>query len=92
MEEAVAEINRKLDGAGFGGTAKFTVPQEGSIVIEGSRARIADDEADVTIIADRDTFRGLLLGEIDPTEAFMTGTLTIEGDMGTAMQLASILK
>jgi putative sterol carrier protein len=31
-------------------------------------------------------------GELDGTAAFMTGKLKIEGDMGIAMKLQSVLK
>ena len=33
----------------------------------------------------------MLDGALDPTGAFMGGRLTIEGDMGLAMKLASLL-
>jgi putative sterol carrier protein len=51
----------------------------------------SDDDADVTLIADVDTFRGILAGEINPTSAFMSGKLSIDGDMGTAMKLGGLL-
>ena len=42
-------------------------------------------------IADADTFQGMLSGDVNPTSAFMTGGLKIDGDMGTAMKLGAIL-
>ena len=36
-------------------------------------------------------FRSLLDGDLDPTAAFMSGQLAVDGDMGLAMKLASRL-
>ena len=33
----------------------------------------------------------VLSGELNPTAAFMAGQLTVDGDMGQAMQLAAVL-
>ncbi|MGJ8557847.1 MAG: SCP2 sterol-binding domain-containing protein, partial [Sulfitobacter geojensis] len=38
-----------------------------------------------------DTFKEILAGETNPTSAFMTGKLKVDGDMGMAMKLASVL-
>ena len=48
-----------------------------------------DDDADVTMSADTDTFRAILDGDLNPTSAFMTGRLKIDGDMGAAMRLGA---
>ena len=52
--------------------------------------RSGDDQTDVTLIADADTFQEILSGELDPTSAFMGGRLRVEGDMGTAMRLSGL--
>ena len=91
LDTAVAKLNEKMAGSDFGGTAKFDIAGEGSIVMDGSGARISDDPADVTLSADADTFQSILDGETDPTGAFMSGKLTVDGDMGLAMQLAGAL-
>jgi putative sterol carrier protein len=41
--------------------------------------------------ADAETFQAIIEGELNPTAAFMSGKLTIDGDMGTAMKLASAM-
>jgi putative sterol carrier protein len=79
-----------MDG-GFDGTAKFIIEDEGAIMIDQSGARAGDEDADVTLTASRDTFEGILSGEDNATAAFMSGKLTIDGDMGKAMQLAAVL-
>jgi putative sterol carrier protein len=91
LNEALAVLNEKLAGSDFAGSAKFDVEGEGAIVIDASGARVADEETDVTLSADADTFRSILEGETNPTSAFMTGKLKVDGDMGMAMQLANVL-
>ena len=91
LNEGVAVLNEKLADADFSGTAKFDVEGEGAISIEGNTAQVADNAADVTLSADAETFEAILKGETDPTAAFMTGKLTVDGDMSVAMQLASAL-
>ena len=91
ISAAVDALNEKLGGAGFDGSAKFVIGDEGSIMMDGDGARAADDEADVTMTADADVFKAILDGEQNPTAAFMTGKLSIDGDMGLAMKLAGVL-
>lgn len=90
IEKAVTALSAKFSG-GFPSTAKFIVGDEGSIIIDADGVRAGDDEADVTLTADVDTFRGILEGTVNPTMAFMTGKLKIDGSMGLAMQLGSAL-
>lgn len=90
IETAVAALNQKIEG-GFDGLAKFVIGDEGSVMIDTDGARAGDDDADVTLIADADVFQAILDGETNPTAAFMTGKLKIDGDMGMAMKLASTL-
>ncbi|MDP5086151.1 MAG: SCP2 sterol-binding domain-containing protein [Yoonia sp.] len=90
VTEAVAALNAKLSG-GFDGTAKFDIEGEGSIIIDAHGARAGDDDADVTLMASTETFKAILDGEMNPTTAFMTGKLTVDGDMGQAMKLSSVL-
>ncbi|MDF3413178.1 SCP2 sterol-binding domain-containing protein [Sulfitobacter sp. M57] len=91
VNEAVTVLNAKLAGADFDGSAKFDIQGEGAVMIDGDGARAADDDADVTLSADADTFKEILEGETNPTAAFMTGKLKVDGDMGMAMKLAAVL-
>lgn len=88
---AVAALNEKMGGEGFDGTAKFDITGEGAFMIDGNGARAGDEPADVTLSADPDTFRQIFEGEMNPTSAFMSGKLSVDGDMGMAMRLASVL-
>lgn len=90
VTEAVAQLNEKISG-GFEGTAKFAIEGEGSIIIDADGARAGDDDADVTMSATAETFKAILDGEENPTAAFMSGKLTVDGDMGMAMKLAGVL-
>jgi putative sterol carrier protein len=89
---AVRALNAKLGGAGIDGSVRFVIEDEGAVRIDASGAT-ADDgsDADCTLTASAETFQGLLDGELDPTGAFMSGRLTVDGDMGLAMRLGSLL-
>lgn len=91
VNEAVKVLSEKLSGAELPGTVKFAIQGEGSIMLDGSGARAGDEPADVTLTADVDTFKGILSGDTNPTSAFMSGKLQVDGDMGMAMQLATAL-
>jgi len=92
IDAAVSAIAGKITG-GFDGSAKFVIEGEGAIMVDGAGVRAADDsdDADVTMTADSDTFQDILAGDLDPTSAFMSGKLKLDGDMGTAMKLGSAL-
>lgn len=90
IDAAVAALTQKLSG-GFEGVAKFVIPGEGAIMMDGAGVRAGDDESDVTLTADADTFRAILEGELNPTTAFMTGKLSVDGSMGLAMKLGAVL-
>ncbi len=91
LNEAVTVLNEKLAGADFDGTAKFDIEGEGAVMMDANGARAADEDADVTLSADADTFQAILSGDTNPTGAFMTGKLKVDGDMGMAMKLAAVL-
>ena len=89
VEAAVAALDQKAKG--FDGTAKFIIEGEGTVYIDAAGARAGDDEAEVTLTASRETFEGLISGEVNPTMAFMSGKLKVDGSMGTAMKLGALL-
>ena len=91
IHAAVAALATKMSGGFSAGVAKFVIPGEGAIIIDQDGVRAGDDDADVTLSADRETFEGMMTGDTNPTSAFMTGKLKVDGDMGMAMKLASAL-
>ena len=91
VNQAVAALNEKVAGADFDGTAKFDIEGEGAVIIDNTGARASDEPADVTLSADAETFQEIMSGQTNPTAAFMTGKLKVDGDMGMAMKLATVL-
>ena len=91
VDRVVEELNGRIQGKAFDGTAKIVLTGEGSVVIDGTGARAGDDDTDVTLTASPDVFQQIVAGDLDATAAYMTGKLTLDGDMGRAMQLAQIL-
>ena len=89
IDKAVERLNAKVQG--FDGLAKFVIPGEGEIMMDATGARAADEEADVTMTASAEVFQAILEGEMNPTMAFMTGKLKVDGSMGTAMKLGALL-
>lgn len=90
ITQAVEALNAKMTD-GFDGNAKLVIEDEGAIMLDGDGAHAGDGDANVTLTADADTFRQILEGEMNPTAAFMSGKLTVDGDMGEAMRLAGVL-
>lgn len=90
VEAAVTALSERFGDGGFDGSVRFVIEGEGAVRIDDSGvARDDDGSADCTITATADTFRSLFDGELNPTAAFMSGKLAIDGDMGTAMRMAS---
>ena len=87
---AVAALSAKLAN-GFAGVAKFVIEGEGAIMVDPDGVRAGDEAADVTLSARADVFQAMLAGEMNPTTAFMTGKLTVDGSMPMAMQLGAAI-
>ncbi|MGB5870072.1 MAG: SCP2 sterol-binding domain-containing protein [Albidovulum sp.] len=90
VENAVKALNEKMT-SGFAGSAKVVISGEGALMLDSTGARVGDEAADVTLTASAETFLGILDGSVNPTAAFMTGKLSVDGDMGQAMQLGTAL-
>jgi putative sterol carrier protein len=71
----------EIDGAG---TWKVDVADGKVSVTEGA------GDADVTIRTSQETFSALASGDQNPTTAYMTGKLKVEGDMGAALKLQKL--
>jgi putative sterol carrier protein len=81
----VAGINKvyvfDIEGAGIW---KVDVTDAGLEVTEGG------GDGDVTIRASEETFSAIADRKQNPTTAYMTGKLKIDGDMGAAMKLQQL--
>lgn len=91
LNAAVTALNEKLADSDLSGTIKIEIDDEGSIMVADGGAAVGDGDAECTLGADAETFQGMLSGDVDPTSAFMSGKLRVDGDMGVAMQLGSAL-
>lgn len=89
IDAAVVALGAKIPS--FESSAKFVIVDEGSIILDGDGVRAGDGETEVTLTADRETFEGLLDGTVNPTMAFMTGKLTVDGPMGVVLKLGALL-
>ncbi|MCC6006746.1 MAG: SCP2 sterol-binding domain-containing protein [Rhodobacteraceae bacterium] len=90
IQAALAALSEKMP-QGFDGSVTFRIEDEGAIVVDSDGVRASDEETDCTLSASAETFQAILSGELNPTSAFMTGKLRVEGDMGTAMRLGAAL-
>ena len=91
LNQAAAALEAKLTGGAPDGTFKFDIEDEGVLRIVNGAVSTEDGDADVTISASLDVLREMFDGELSPTAAYMTGKITIEGDMSAAMKLSSLL-
>jgi len=85
---------RAAKASPLGNSLKFNFGEE-IIHIDGtgdSNVVSADDkDADCTVKISKDDFNALLTGDLNPMMAFMGGKIKIDGDMGVAMKLQSLL-
>lgn len=91
MERALAAMTEKF-ADGIDGSAKFVISDVGAVMVDEAGVRAGDDPAQVTLTAGAETFRAILEGELSPTIAFMSGRLSVDGDMGLALRLANQMR
>lgn len=91
LSAAVQALQSRIEEAGFDGSVKFDMEGGGVIRIADGAVTTEDGDAECTITASMDTLQELFEGDLDPTAAFMTGKIKIDGDMGQAMKLSQLL-
>ena len=76
-----------------GKKVKFDFGDAGKIFLDGIGNSVSQEDAaaDTTIKVKLEDFVAMAEGKLDPTAAFMQGKLKVEGDMGVAMQLQSVM-
>ena len=89
---AIADkIRERMAGSGFDRSVLIDLKGEGTILVDGAEVTVGGGEADCTIRVSKDDFAEIASGALDPTQAFMTGKMSIDGDMGAAMALGRAL-
>lgn len=91
VQDIANQIKSKVESAGFDRSVKFDTGGDGVIVIDGATVSTTDGPADCTIKLSLDDLESLIAGDLNPTMAFMTGKIKVEGDMSVAMQLSQLL-
>jgi putative sterol carrier protein len=97
LETVTEAIKGKMAlAAGLDAKVKFDFKDEGVIFVDATQnppeISHEDKEADCTLRCSLDTFKGFMDGTQDPTMAFMMGKLKVDGSMGLAMKLNSIIE
>ena len=97
LESVTEAMRAKMAmAAGLDAKVKFDFGDDGVIFVDATQnppeLSHEDNEADCTLKCTLDTFKGLMDGSQDPTMAFMMGKLKVDGSMGLAMKLNSIIE
>jgi putative sterol carrier protein len=96
-QEFFATLPEKADAAktaGMHNTYVFDIEGVGqwTVSVDDGTVSVAEGsgDADCTIRASEETLVKIARGEANPTTAYMTGKLKIEGDMGAALKLQKL--
>lgn len=96
-QEFFASLPERADAAktaGMHNTYVFDIEDVGqwTVTVEDGAVTVAEGtgEADCTIRASEETLVKIARGEANPTTAYMTGKLKIDGDMGAALKLQKL--
>lgn len=97
LETVTQAIKTKMAlASGLDAKVKFDFGDDGLIFVDATQTppevSHEDKEADCTLRCSIETFKGFMEGTQDPTMAFMMGKLKVDGSMGLAMKLNSIIE
>lgn len=95
-DEIEKTVKEKLKMAPpLGARYKFDLGDDGVVFIDGTQTPPVvsdqDEDAETTFVCSLDLAKGIVQGTQDPTMAYMTGKLKINGSMGYALKLAGLL-
>ncbi|MCY1054953.1 MULTISPECIES: SCP2 sterol-binding domain-containing protein [Nannocystis] len=95
LEKFTEEIRAKVGAdSGLKATIKFVFAENQVLYIDGESTPNTVDNTDrpakCTVKVSLDDFAKMAAKKLDPTTAFMTGKIKIEGDMGVAMRLGKL--
>jgi putative sterol carrier protein len=91
IQDIAEKLRPQVASAGFDRSVKFDTGADGVLLIDGATVSTTDGPADCTITLSLDDLGSLIAGELNPTMAFMSGKLKIEGDMSVAMALSQLI-
>jgi len=97
LETITEAIKGKMAlASGLDAKVKFDFDEDGVIFVDATQSPPVvshdNEEADCTLMCSIETFQGFMDGTQDPTMAFMMGKLKVDGSMGLAMKLNSIIE
>lgn len=97
LEKTTGRVKKLFEkNPGFSGTMVFDFGNDGVISVDGKAnpPAVSNDliNSDCNISIALEDFNQILDGALDPQMAFMSGKLTVDGDMGIALNLAGVLK
>jgi putative sterol carrier protein len=97
LEDLTDEVRKRApELANLGYKVKFDVEDEGAILIDGATSPVEvsndDAEADCVIALSADKLEKLVNGELSPTMAYTFGQIKVDGSLGVALKLASLLE
>ena len=80
--------------AGMNNSYLFDIEGAGMWKVDVADGKVSvsegESDADATIRASEETLQAIASGEQNPTTAYMTGKLKVEGDMGAALKLQKL--
>ena len=97
LEDLTDQVKgQALQLAALGYKVKFDVEDEGMILVDGTVNPVVvsndDDEADCIISLNESNLEKLIAGDLSPTLAYTLGQIKVDGSLGVAMKLASLLE
>jgi putative sterol carrier protein len=91
VQDIAEKIRARVESGGFDRSVKFDTGTDGVILIDGATISTTDGPADCTIKLSLDDLESLVAGDLNPTMAFMSGKIKIEGDMTVARALTQLI-
>ncbi|WP_112323947.1 SCP2 sterol-binding domain-containing protein [Oceanibium sediminis] len=93
LDTAIARLKEKVQPGEMDFSVALHVRDEGVIRLDETGVSESDEEAeaDLTLVADAETFAGIMDGSVNPAGAAMSGKVEVRGDYSYAMRLGSVL-
>ncbi len=93
LQDLTERVREVASSRGTGGRpVTLDLGETGIIRIEGDTVENAEAPSECRVSLSDQDLEALIEGRLDPTLAYMTGQLRVEGDMNLALQLAQALR